>query len=340
VCDGLTVPLRSLDGVVRLLIVKILIAGGTSFVGRAISLAALVAGHDVTVLNRGMTPNNLPTSVKRLIGDRHGDLTSLQGLEFDATIDTVAYQRRDVEGLAHALGGRGGHYVQISSISAYVEPGRAGSTETTPLRGLGTLDPNSEVTGATYGALKSECERAAHDHFPSVAVVRPSYVFGAHDKTFRFPYWVHRIARGGNVAYPGPGANAVQWIDARDLAQLVVTVTERGWMGAVHACGEYPAISYRAMLERVAAVVAPTGTSFHEIDPSLLSDHSWYQTFPLWSGGASSPVMEMDNSLAVSLGMPLTPLEETVRETAAWLQGVVAPSWWLSAEAESELLSR
>lgn len=317
---------------------NILIAGGTSFVGRAITFAALAAGHSVTVLNRGQTPSDVPSSVSRLVGDRHGDLSALNELEFDATIDTVAYQRRDVEGLAQALGGRGGHYLQISSISAYVEPNDVGATEATPIHDLGAIDPNADVTGATYGPLKAECERAAHELFGSVAIVRPSYVFGAHDKTFRFPYWVQRLIRGGAVAYPGPGTNALQWIDARDLAELVVSLTERQWEGSVHACGEFPAISYRTMLERVASVVAPPGTTLHEVDPSQLSDHSWYQKFPLWNGDESAAVMDMDNSLAVSLGMPLRTLEETTRETSEWLTGVTTPHWWLSGEAESDLL--
>ena len=317
---------------------NILIAGGTSFVGRAITHAAVAAGHTVTVLNRGKTPSDVPTSVLRLVGDRHGDLSALDGRTFDATIDTVAYQRRDVETLASALGGRGGHYLQISSISAYDDPRERAGTESTPLQELGDIDPNADVTGATYGPLKAECERAAQELFSSVAVVRPSYVFGAFDKTFRFPYWVDRLARGGDVAFPGPGSNALQWIDARDLAQLVLTLTEQQWTGAVHACGEFPAISYRTMLERVAQVVAPAGTTLHEVDPSRLSDHSWYQKFPLWNGDESAPVMDMDNSLAVSLGMPLTTLEETTRETAAWLQTVARPEWWFSADAEAELL--
>ena len=317
---------------------NILVAGGTSFVGRAITLAALAKGHSVTVLNRGQTPTDIPSTVGRLIGDRHGDLSALSGHEFDATIDTVAYQRRDVEGLAEALAGRGGHYLQISSISAYAEPERVGGTETTPLHELGDIDPNADVTGATYGPLKAECERAAHDLFSSVAIVRPSYVFGSHDKTFRFPYWVDRLTRGGDVAYPGPGTNALQWIDARDLAALVVALIEQRWQGAVHTCGEFPAISFRTMLERVASLVAPAGTRLVEIEPSRLTDHSWYQKFPLWNGDESSPVMDMDNSLALSLGMPLRSLEDTTKETAEWLATVSRPQWWLSSEVEAELL--
>lgn len=317
---------------------KILVAGGSSFVGRAIALRAVADGHDVTVLNRGKTPTDLPSTIRRLVGDRHGDLSVLTAESFDATIDTVAYQRRDVEGLSIALNGRGGHYVQISSISAYAEPAHAGGTEATPLHELGDIDPNADVTGATYGPLKAECERAAHELFEGVSIVRPSYVFGAHDKTFRFPYWVSRLARGGEVAYPGPGSNALQWIDARDLASLVLGVTTSQWRGSVHACGEFPAVTFRTMLERVAAVVAPTGTTLHEIDPTRLTDHSWYQKFPLWNGDESATVMDMDNSLAQSLGMSLTSLEETTRETAEWMSPLTQPEWWLSAEAEADLL--
>lgn len=303
-------------------------------------MAAVSEGHEVTVINRGLTGTDIPSSVRRLVGDRHGDLSALRGELFDATIDTVAYQRRDVENLAAALDGRGGHYLQISSISAYAEPTSEGGTEATPLLELGDCDPNAEVTASTYGRLKAECERAAHELFSDVAIVRPTYVVGAFDKTFRFPYWVDRLRRGGDVAVPGPRDNALQWIDARDLARLTLRVVASSWIGAVHACAPFPARGYREVLEAVADVVAPAGTTLHDIDPDDIQDSVWYQKFPLWSGRTTSPVMNMDNTRAISLGMPQTPLEETTRDTAEWLATQETPSWWLSAAEESELLQR
>ena len=110
---------------------KLLIVGGTAFVGRAIAWSAWHHGHEITVLNRGVTPSDLPESIERLVGDRRGDLSALDGRSFDATIDVIAYRPSDVERLATALDERGGHYIQISSISAYDEPPEPGATEAT-----------------------------------------------------------------------------------------------------------------------------------------------------------------------------------------------------------------
>ena len=205
---------------------RVLIVGGTSFVGRAVAFAALNAGHDVTVINRGQTPTDLPDTVTRLVGDRQGDLSALDGLTFDVTLDAIAYRPSDVVNLRSALGDRGGHHIQISSISAYQEPALGGATEeTAQLWTEAPRDADVEITAETYGPLKAACERAAHEQFgDGVTVVRPTYVIGSHDATMRFPYWVQRIARGGNVAVAGPRDNALQYIDARDLGQFVVTL--------------------------------------------------------------------------------------------------------------------
>jgi len=318
---------------------KILVIGGTSFVGRGIALAAHERGHDVTVFNRGETPTDLPAAIHRLVGNRQSDLSALEGCTFDATIDAIAYQRRDVELLHAAMGARVGYYLQISSISAYQDPEFDQADESTPRLELGDVDPNANVTGATYGVLKAECERTAEGLFgSSIGILRPTFVVGGHDKTFRFPYWVARIQKGGRVAFPGPRTNALQWIDARDLGTFAVLLAEQRFAGAVHALGSSPALSFGETLDRIAAHVAPAGTTLVEVDPKHLEDSSWYAKFPLWTGTSSQTALNMSNAKALSLGLTLRTLEESVDDTAAWFGTREWPGHWLSEADESALL--
>ena len=318
---------------------KILVIGGTSFVGRGIALAAHERGHDVTVFNRGETPTDLPDAIHRLVGNRQSDLSALADLTFDATIDAIAYQRRDVELLHAAMGVRVGYYLQISSISAYQDPQSDQADESTPRLELGDVDPNADVTAATYGVLKAECERAAEELFGSnIGILRPTFVIGGHDKTFRFPYWVARIQQGGRVAFPGPRANSLQWIDARDLGTFAVLLTEQRFAGAVHALGSSPALSFGETLERIATHVAPKGTTLVEVDPDHLKDSSWYAKFPLWTGTSSETALNMSNAKALSLGLTLRTLEESVDDTAAWFGTREWPGHWLSSADEAALL--
>lgn len=319
---------------------KILVIGGSSFVGRGIALSAHERGHDVTVFNRGETPTDLPTAITRLVGDRRADLSALRGATFDVTIDAIAYQRRDVELLHDAMGERSGYYLQISSISAYQDPVADYADEDNPLLELGGVDPNADVTAVTYGILKAECERAAAERFGSdIGILRPTYVIGGHDKTLRFPYWVARLQRGGRVVFPGPRSNALQWIDVRDLGTFAVLLSEHRHFGAVHALGSSPALSFGETLERIAAHVAPAGTTLVEIAPERLEDENWYQKFPLWSGPTGESVLNMSNAKAVSLGLTMRSLEESVDDTAAWFAHREWPQHWLSRDQELELLS-
>jgi 2'-hydroxyisoflavone reductase len=186
---------------------KLLIVGGTAFVGRATAWSAWHHGHEITVLNRGMTPSDLPESIERLVGDRRCDLSALDGRSFDATIDVIAYRPSDVKRLATALGERGGHYIQISSISAYNEPAEPGATEATLTLMSDPADLEAPVDEFTYGPLKAASERAGTEYFgEGSTMVRPTYVIGSFDTTLRFPYWVERARRGGEIAVPGPPA--------------------------------------------------------------------------------------------------------------------------------------
>ncbi len=318
---------------------RVLIVGGTSFVGRAVAFAALASGHDVTIINRGQTPIDLPDTVTRLIGDRQGDLSALGALSFDVTIDVIAYRPNDVVNLRNALGERGGHHIQISSISAYEDTPAGGATEETArLYSEAPSEPDAAITAESYGPLKAACERAAHDQFDNVTIVRPTYVIGSHDATMRFPYWVQRIARGGNVAVPGPRHHALQYIDARDLGQFVVTLAEHHTLGAFHVAGPYPAPSFFDVMSAILDQIGPNETRLVEISPRHVSSHHLNARFPLWSGATGETDLVVDPAKALAAGLTLRDLSESVSDVLAWWGDRESPSWWLTREQEAMLV--
>jgi len=320
---------------------RILIVGGTSFVGRAVAWSAWHHGHDVTVINRGVTPSDLPDTVTHLVGDRQGDLSALFDQHFDATIDAIAYRPSDVERLYEALGERAGHYVQISSVSAYGLDVPAGANEmTAPLVSDEGLDFDSPITGATYGPLKAAAERAGARLWGDVATfVRPTYVIGSHDVTLRFPYWVERARRGGVVAVPGPRSSPMQYVDARDLANFVVRVVEDQLGGAFHVAGPEPGDHFVEMVEQIVAHVGPPGSTVHVVEPSLVERAGLENKFPLWSGLEAHGVMTLDCRHALSHGLDLRPLPDSVDDVREWWGDRGWPPHWLSADEESRLLS-
>jgi 2'-hydroxyisoflavone reductase len=319
---------------------KLLIAGGTAFVGRAIAWSAWHHGHEVTVLNRGVTTNDLPESIERLVGDRHGDLSALDGRNFDVTIDAIAYRPSDVQRLATALAGRGGHYIQISSISAYEDPLKPNATEAT----LALLkDPDNleaPVDEATYGPLKAASERAGTKYFgEGSTMVRPTYVIGAHDTTLRFPYWVERARRGGEIAVPGPTDALLQYIDARDLANFVVRVAEETLPGPYHVAGPTPPDGYVAVVEAIVRHVAPDGTVVSVVSPDDVRSANVSDRLPLWSLGESANYLNaLDSSLAISKGLDLRPLEDSVDDVLSWWGDREWPGRWLTSDEEVRLL--
>ncbi len=317
---------------------KILIVGGTSFVGRAIAWAAWHHGHEVSVLNRGVTPNDLPESIERLVGDRQGDLSALEGRTFDVTVDAIAYRPSDVERLAEALSGRGGHYIQISSVSAYNDAASPDASEST----LTLLDdpPNLDapVGNSTYGPLKAASERAGVSCFGAGAtMIRPTYVIGSFDATLRFPYWVERARRGGEIIVPGPRESFMQYVDARDLANFVVRVADESLMGPFHVCGPTPPDHFVDMVDQIANRVAPSGTTLLVVSPEDVRAAGLTDKFPLWSGGASAPMLALDNSLAVASGLNLRPLEDSVDDVVSWWGDREWPSRWLASDDERRL---
>ena len=178
---------------------RILILGGTVFLGRALVEAALARGHHLTLFNRGKSNPDLFLRVEQLHGDRATDLHPLQGRHWDAVIDTCGYVPRIVRLSAEGLAPAAGHYTFISSLSVYADTSQPGVDESAP---VGTLQDETveQVTGETYGPLKALCERAVEQSMPGRAlVIRPGLIVGPYDPTDRFTYWPVRVARGGDV---------------------------------------------------------------------------------------------------------------------------------------------
>src|SRR4026207_89224 len=209
---------------------KLLIIGGTRFVGRHLVAAALGRGHEVTLFNRGTQPSTLP-EVETIIGDRNKDLNKLQGRRWDAVVDTCGYLPRNIQATAEVLSGVVERYVLISSQSAYADVSAAGVDETAALKTLTDeqlerayqIDTAGEPSyNELYGGLKALWEQAAEHGMPQRGLIaRPGLIVGPFDYTDRFTYWPLRVARGGEVLAPGRPERPVQLIDARDLAEWI-----------------------------------------------------------------------------------------------------------------------
>ncbi len=325
---------------------RILIIGGTAFVGRHICASALAVGHDVTLFNRGRTGPDLFPQATHLTGDRNNDLSALASGQWDATVDVCAYVPRQVTGLHEALGERGGHYIYISSTSAYRTPVAPGFTEDAPLAEL--ADPDTEeITNETYGGLKVLCEKKSSELFGAEAttIVRPTYVIGPYDRTGRFTWWVERIARGGTVLAPDDRADPIQVIDARDMADWIVTLASGQVTSTFHAVSPAPPFGFGEMLDTIAAEVGPPGTELVWVDKDfLLAQGETAETLPLWPGGdPESDINAADPAAAITAGLRPRPLRQTIAELhAAELVSPTPPQAGvgISPDRESELLTR
>lgn len=325
---------------------RILLVGGTRFVGRHIAAAALAAGHSVTLLHRGRTGADLFPEATHLTADRDRDEDLrgvLAGLAFDATVDVSAYYPRQVESLAAVLGPRAGRYVYISSTAVYTPPLPFGFGEDAPLARPepGAAVP-THIDGQTYGVLKVLCEDAARSLFGAddTLVIRPTYVVGPWDPTARFGHWVHRIARGGAVLAPGHADRAMQTIDARDQAAFIVAALEAGTAGTFHTV-RTPS-TFGRMLEDIAAAVAPAGTELVWTDPDfLLAAGVTDESLPLWYAGVEedAAINGADPAAASAAGLVSRPLADSARDVLAEPEQASRPGVaTLGAEDEARLL--
>ena len=299
---------------------KILILGGTKFLGRALVDAALERGHEVTLFNRGQTNPDLYPEVKRIQGDRDGGLDALDGGSWDAVIDTCGYVPRLVKNSAEKLADKLKHYTFISTISVYSVVGDENRDESTEVLTIED-ETTEEITGETYGPLKVLSEQAAEEAMPGrVLVIRPGLIVGPHDPTNRFTYWVTRVAEGGDVLAPDNPERPVQIIDVRDLAEWNIRMVEQNQTGIYNSTGPGTRLTIGDML---ATIKDTTGSNanFIWVGEEILKENEVtpFTELPLWlPSEAGNGMMTINVQKALDAGMTIRPLAETVRATLDW----------------------
>ena len=299
---------------------RLLVLGGTKFLGRHAVEHALAQGHEVTTFTRGTTIDG----AESLHGDRDGDLAALEGGDWAAVVATSGYVPRVVRQSAELLRDRVRRYLFVSSISVYAEP---------------EDEPDSEDVQQHYGALKRACERVVEETFGDRSTrVRAGLIVGPHDPTDRFTYWPRRLAAGGDVLAPGDPSAPVQLVDARDLAAWLVRLAAKGPGGTFDATGEQTPLG--ALLERSGRALG-SSANLVWVDEQRVLDagvQPWTE-LPLWLPGGPNALMQRDVSAACAAGLTFRPLEETVRDTEAWDRGEAGDRPTLSRSREAEILA-
>lgn len=298
---------------------KLLILGGTGFLGRHLVEAALARQHTVTLFNRGITNTDLFPQVEQIHGDRADGLQALDGRTWDAVIDSNGQVPRHVRESANLLAERAEHYTFISTTSVYADYTVAPIDELSPVSQL--EDPDSDAsTMETYGARKALCEQLAEQAMPGrVLTIRPGLIVGPYDPTDRFTYWPHRIAQGGQVLAPGNPEQPVQFIDARDLAAWTIAMIERRQVGVYNAKGPATPMSIRQLLEHCREATG-SDTSFTWVDEPFLLAHEVipYREMPLWVTAEMIGFPRVNCQKAIDAGLCFRPLSETVKDTLTW----------------------
>ena len=311
--------------------------GGTRFVGRHLAAAALARNHAVTLFNRGRNQPQALANVETIRGDRNGDLSKLKGRRWDAVIDTCGYLPRTVRASAGSLSDAVDRYVFISTLSVYRDVSTAGVDETAPLATLtaeqlerangidSSGQPSALTYGEMYGGLKALCERAAEEALPNrVLTIRPGLIVGPHDYTDRLTYWVARVARGGEVLAPGRPGRHLQFVDARDLAEWIVSMAERGEAGVYNAGGP-PGVLTMAGVLGECQKASGSDASFTWVGEDFLIREkvgAWGE-MPLWLPENETRLkgfMSINCDKAIGSGLACRPVYDTIRDVLTWRQ--------------------
>jgi 2'-hydroxyisoflavone reductase len=305
---------------------RILILGGTRFIGLHMSALALARGHTLTFFNRGKTKTDRYPEVERIKGDRNGEIDGLKGRDWDVVIDNSGYVPRHVKLSAELLAPRVKHYVFVSSISVYPDFS-VPRDESSPVGKLAD-ETIEKVDGETYGPLKALCEQAAERALPGrTTVIRPGLIVGPDDNTDRFTYWPARAARGGEFIAPGAPTDAFQIIDARDLAAFTLDAVENRHFGMYNLVSNVNGFKFGQLTDASIAAarkqVKPKDEPRAVYLPSEFLEEQkvapWSE-MPVWlpAKGEEAAFAGTSNRAALARGLKITPLENTVNDTLAW----------------------
>ncbi len=319
---------------------KILVIGGTHFVGRHFVDAALARGHEITLFNRGKSGDVFP-NVENLRGDREGDLSVLKGRHWDAVVDTCGYVPRVVRLSAELLQNQVDRYLFISTISVYDVMDRPGENESARLQTLD--DPTTEeITGGSYGGLKVLCEQVVEALYGDRALnVRPGMIVGPHDPTDRYTYWDVRTAKGGEILVPGSADRPVQMIDARDLGAFMVRLLENNAKGAFNATGPEKPLTWGEWMDVFHQATGSDATFTYVSDEFLQHRNVPGETLPFWVPATYENLFAVSVQRALDAGLTFRPALDTARDTLAWrgVSDVTELKIGLKPEREAELLN-
>jgi 2'-hydroxyisoflavone reductase len=329
---------------------KVLILGGTGFIGPHFVKALMDGGHVVTLFNRGKRDPEAHPGVEQLLGDRDNQLDALKDRGWDAVIDNSGYFPRTVRISAELLKPRVGQYIYISSIAAYAEFATPGIDENYRLKKH--EGPVVEERGyKTYGAFKVLCENVVNEVYgKNATIIRPTYIAGPGDYTDRFTYWPFRVAQGGEMLAPGTPDGLISYIDVRDLADFMRTCVEKRVAGKYNLVNKPGSLSIGRLIETSKRVTGanPTVTwapvEFLQAQGLIAGELVSAPQLPIWD----PPVGDAGNiglircDRAVAKGLRFRSMEQTIRDTLEWQKTRPAENQVLKAglkpEREAELL--
>jgi 2'-hydroxyisoflavone reductase len=302
---------------------KVLILGGTGFIGPHEINYARSRGHKITMFNRGKTAPHLFPDVERLIGDRNGQLDSLKGRDWDVVIDNSGFFPRHARLSAELLNGHVGQYMFVSSISAYGEALTVKQNEFTAPYAV-MKDPTDEsehIYGPSYGARKALCEQEITKVFGDNAInIRPGIITGTGDPTERLRHWLVRLKEGKEILVPGAKDLPVQYIDASDMCGWMVRMCENGGSGPYNAVGAINPYQAKPLLESLRKITGSKSKLTWVDWEWLLKQTPEPPRYGPWYPEGAIPIMQVNNDRAVASGLSFRPIEKTALDMLALLK--------------------